>query len=477
MAQAFVPVDRDQALLLPPNIVDWLPENHLVWFVLDAVDEFDLSALYAHYRTGAQGRAAYDPKMMVALLLYAYATGVRSSRDIERRLHDDVAFRAIAVNRAIDHATICRFRRAHEDALSELFVQVVGLCVRAGMVQTTIVAIDGTKISANAAQARNYSDEKLKELAAKVLEEAEAADAKEDELYGDRRGDEIPDELVDRLKRLEWLREELAKRPAPERKNREKKINATDPESRVMKTPDGYTQGYNAQLAASEDHFIVAADLTNEAGDVAQLEPMLEQLQSNLEAVDAAPAKTIVADAGYLSASNVGLDTDAELLISPTTRGDLDAAIKDRRDPDEVGRRDHRHLYPSPTYERRCEVIEAYVAKQITAKEAATALFAKIATIYFWAWQLRHSGRVAPMRNHRPPPVPTAKDIMLERLADPEARDRYKKRSQTVEPVIGHIKELRGLRRFLHRGLAACRCELRMMATAQNLRRKWAVAT
>lgn len=476
MALAFVPVERDQALLLRPDIRDWLPKNHLVWFVLDAVDEFDLSAFYARYRTGAQGRAAYDPRMMVALLLYAYATGIRSSRDIERRLHEDIAFRAIAVNRVVDHATICCFRRTHEDALSELFVQVVGLCVKAGMVRTMIVAIDGTKISANAAQARNYTDDQLKKLAAKVLEEAEAADTAEDELYGDGRGDEIPDELVDRSTRLEWLRQELAKRPEP-RSGKDKKINATDPESRVMKTPDGYTQGYNAQLAASEDYVIVAADLTDETGDVAQLKPMIEQTESNLKEAGVGPAQTIVADAGYLSAGNAGLDTGAELLISPTTRRDLDDAIKDRGDTDPVADVKKRPRYPRRhTNERRLEVIEAYIAKLITAEEAASELFARIERIYIWAWQLRHRGYLDPVRNDRPPPSLSARDVMLERLADPEARDRYKKRGQIIEAVIGHIKELRGMRRFTHRGLAACRCELRMMAAAQNLRRNWTVA-
>lgn len=475
MAHAFVPVERDQALLLPPDLRDWLPPDHPAWFVLDAVEQLDPSGFYAHYRTGAQGRAAYDPKMLVAVLLYAYATGVRSSRDIERHLQEDVAFRVIAANTRIDHATICRFRRAHEEALSALFVQVVGLCVGAGMVKTTIVAIDGTKIEANASQTRNVTEDQLQKLAGKVFAEAEALDAEEDRLYGDRRGDEIPEHLVDRASRIEWLREQLADRPPPARGG-EKRINTTDPDSRVMKTPTGYTQGYNAQVAVAEDHVIIAADLTDEPTDVCQLAPMIEQAESNLRAAAADDIGSVVADAGYFSAHNVGLDVEPEVLIAPIAGGRLDEAIVNRPpipDPDQAA---HHVARQQRNDARRHQIMVAYVAQQITPSEAASALSAPVASIYFWAWHLRRFGSVPSVKATKRPRGPALRTLMLDRLADPVAYTTYKRRAQIVEPVLGQLKEIRGLRRFLHRGKSACRCELRMMAAATNLRRLWTSA-
>jgi transposase len=471
MAHGFVPVRRNQALLLPPDLREWLTPDHLAWFVLDAVEQLDLATIYDRYRTGAQGRAAYDPKMMVALLLYAYAAGVRSSREIERRLTEDIAFRVIAANRSVDHATICRFRRDHEDALSELFVEIVGLCVAAGMVKTTVVAIDGTKVAANASSDRNVDQDQLRQLAARVFEEAEAIDAEEDRRYGDRRGDEIPEHLRDRAERIEWMRRQLADRNPTTRSGDAQKINTTDPDSRVMKTPTGYLQGYNVQLAVSDDHVIIAADLTTDAADVAQLKPMIEQAKDNLEQVEGDDIATIVADAGYLSRHNVELATGSELLIAPTSKHRLDDAIENCPD---VGK--HSSAWGGtrlrPDDVRRRAVLEAYINGQATAREAATALFTTRWTVYHWAWQLRKFERLPAARVVLPKPAPV-RAVMLERLGAPPARAAYARRSELVEPVIGQLKELRGLRRFLHRGKSACRCELRMVGAAHNLRRLW----
>src|SRR3954471_8105935 len=204
MAQNFIACDREQELLLPPSVRDWLPEEHLAWFVLDAVAEMDLAAFYAGYRDDGWGRAAHDPAMMVALFVYAYATGVRSSRAIERRCEADVAFRVITANHAPDHATIARFRARHENAISDLFGEVLALCARAGLVNVGVVAVDGTKIAAAATHhaTRTYAD-----IALEILEEAAAADAAEDELYGDARGDELPPTLRTAGDRRRWLRE------------------------------------------------------------------------------------------------------------------------------------------------------------------------------------------------------------------------------------------------------------------------------
>src|SRR3954454_20399675 len=204
MPQNFLACDREQELLLPPSLREWLPAEHLAWFVIDAVAEFDLSAFYASYRLDGWGRAAHDPSMMVALLVYAYAVGERSSRRIERRCADDVAFRVIAANQVPDHATIARFRVRHERALGDLFGQVLELCAEAGLVRVGLVAVDGTKLHANASEraTRDYH-----QIAREILEQAAEIDALEDEKFGERRGDELPPALATRAGRRQWLRD------------------------------------------------------------------------------------------------------------------------------------------------------------------------------------------------------------------------------------------------------------------------------
>jgi transposase len=204
MAQNFIACDREQELLLPPSLREWLPEDHLAWFVLDAVAEMDLAGFFAAYRADGHGRAAHDPAMMVALLLYAYAVGERSSRAVERRCLEDIAFRVITANQAPDHATVARFRVRHQEALAGLFGQVLALCARAGAIQVGVVAVDGTKVRANAADRQNRSYE---QLAREILQEADEVDAAEDAQFGQARGDELPPELADRNTRRERLRE------------------------------------------------------------------------------------------------------------------------------------------------------------------------------------------------------------------------------------------------------------------------------
>jgi transposase len=192
MAQNFIECDREQLLLMSPSLREWLPEDHLAWFVIDAVEDMDLSAFYARYRQDGWGRAVYDPAMMVAIVLYAYAKVQRSSRGIERACVEDVAYRVIASNHAPDHVTINRFRAEHSDALAGLFGSVLTLCARAGMVKVGKIAVDGTKVHANASRDANAD---YKRIAREILEEAAAVDAAEDELYGEKRGDELPEHL------------------------------------------------------------------------------------------------------------------------------------------------------------------------------------------------------------------------------------------------------------------------------------------
>ena len=190
MAQRFVACDREQPFLLPPDVREWLPEGHLAWFVIDAVEEIDLDAFYVAYRQDGRSRPAYDPAMMVALLLYAYSRGIRSSRVIERACEEDVAFRVLAAQQRPDHATIARFIARHQDAIAGLFGEVLSLCAKQGLVTVGVIAVDGTKLPGNASRNANVDYE---QLAREILEEAQAVDAAEDELYGDARGDELPE--------------------------------------------------------------------------------------------------------------------------------------------------------------------------------------------------------------------------------------------------------------------------------------------
>src|SRR4051794_14950367 len=360
MAQNFLPCDRDQAFLLPPSPREWLPEDHLAWFVIEAVAAFELCPFYADYRSDGHGRPAHDPQMMVALLLYAYALGTRSSRMIERHLIDAVAFRVIAAGQAPDHATIARFRARHEQALCGLFSDVLALCQKAGLVRSGTLALDSTKLYANASDQANMNYE---QVAREILDEAAATDAAEDERYGERRGDEMPEGLRTWRERRDWLRKarrelesEQAERPQPgnsrverlaeaERRLAEQHalerhaiaaeqaatakrlaehrargqqpkgrrrlhplavpdqpaghINVTDPDSRLVKTTRGFIQGYSAQAAATEDQIIVMADVTVGGPDQGKLAPLAERTLAELERVGAEPPAVLLADAGY----------------------------------------------------------------------------------------------------------------------------------------------------------------------------------
>ena len=484
MPKNFIPCDRSQQMLMPPDMRQWLPADHLVWFVIDSVSEMDLSSFYAKHRDDGWGRAAYDPAMMVTLLLYAYAIGVRSAREIERRCADDVAFRVITANRIVDHATICRFRTRHRDALSGLFVSVLGLCADADMVRPEVVAIDGTKIAANASGARNVTREQLEEFARRVFDEAERIDAQEDELYGDRRGDEMPEHLRDPTRRLDWIRRRLAEREAvneqrPQAHKRVPRVNTTDPDSASQRTPQGYEQGYNGQLAVTKDQVIVAADLVTDNRDVAQLVPMITQVKDNLNATTDEAIGTVVADAGYFSDDNTSLDLDVELLVAPVATSNLNDAVTTRKepievDPDALRRWEIERDLAARRAARRAEVMDAYAAKQVTGAEAAAALGISIQHVTWLRWHHKKFGRLPGAAPVSPPPGgPDAKQVMLRRFAEPGAIETYALRARTVEPVIGQIKEARRMRRLLHRGRAACRCEWRMMAAAHNLRKLW----
>ena len=337
MAYHLVPWDREQGYLMPPSIQEWLPEGDLAWFILDVVEQMDLKEFYGVYREDGWGAAAYDPGMMVGILLFAYCQGVRSSRRIAWALERDIGFRVVAANQQPDFRTICRFRAERAEALERLLVQVLRLCREAGLVKLGVVALDGTKVAANAALAANRSYATIEEEVRRMLKEAKRVDAEEDLLFGpDGRGDELPQELGRRGERLSRLgeakarleeesaraaqaaQEHLVQRQAEEavkgqkkrgRKPRvvepmppgEVKANVTDPDSRVMKTRQGYVQGYNVQAVVSEDQVILAVGVTQEANDVHQLLPMLERTNQNLAAAGIAERPGVgLVDAGVL---------------------------------------------------------------------------------------------------------------------------------------------------------------------------------
>ncbi len=229
MAYNFLLCDRNQAYLLPPSLADWLPEGHLAWFVLDAVEQIDLQPFYKKYRTDGVGNSAFNPSMMVSLLLYAYCTGERSSRRIERSCQTDVAYKVVTANQSPDHTTISRFRKDNESHLKSLFLEVLRLCGEAGLVKLGKVSLDGTKIKANASLAANRTLKHLEAEVEKMLSEAAAKDAEEDKTFGpDKRGDELPEDLRDRnsrLNRLKACKERLEREKAQARQAQQEKID------------------------------------------------------------------------------------------------------------------------------------------------------------------------------------------------------------------------------------------------------------
>jgi len=445
MSYNLIECNREQMYLMPVSLEEWLPEGHLAWFTLDAVEAIDLSKFYLKYRADGWGRAAYEPQMMVSLLLYAYCLGMRSSRQIERACEVDIAFRVITANQKPDYSTICRFRSQNEEELGMLFTQVLRLCAEAGLVKAGVVALDGTKVKADASLSANRTQEHIEAEVRKMLAEARERDEEEDRLFGkDSRGDEIPEELKDRRTRLARLKEcqerlaqekdekvqcqaertkkrqveeeamghkkrgrkpnEVAKVMQAEAKT---KANVTDPDSRIMKTRAGYIQGYNAQAVVDRGQIILAADVTQEPNDVHQLHPMTEKAQQELQAVGIEEGiKRELADAGYWSEDNI-------VNSSPTDPDFLIATTKD--------------------------------------------------------WKQRKALREQGAPRGRIPEQLSVQYRMERKLLTKGGRALYKLRSQMVEPVFGQIKSARGCDTFMRRGLGAAQSEWRLICATHNL--------
>lgn len=438
MGQRFITADREQVFLMPPSVREWLPADHLAWFVLDAVEQFELDAFYAGYRADGHGRPAFDPALMVALTLYAYCVGVRSSRGIERRCREDVAFRVIAGNLAPDHATIARFLVRHQDALAGLFGQVLAMCARAGLARAGTIAVDSTKIAANASGMANMDYERI---AREIIREGIATDRAEDELYGQARGDELPPELADpktRRQRLRAAKAELEREWAAERAEREAmlerraehqsrtgrnptgrppksrdlsgpppgQLNLTDLHSRPQRTARGFIQGYNAHAVATQDQIVIAAQLTNRSSDGGMLAPMIQAARAQLAAAESAETPTTaLADAGYWSTREIQALTATGMTV----------------------------LVPPDGQSR--------------------------------------SG--PPARNTRGPLAAQ----MRQQLTTGPGRERYKLRQQIIEPIFGDTKFNRRIDRFRRRGLAACQAEWQLITATGNLLKLYRAST
>src|SRR6266853_2524961 len=317
----------EQELLLPPSLREWLPENHLVYFVSDVVDQLDLSAIHAVYEKEKRGQPPYDQRLMTKLLVYGYCTGVFGSRRIQKRLREDIPFRVLAARNEPDFRTISDFRKIHIATLENLFEQVLAMALECGAIQLGRVSLDGTKLKANASKHKAMSygrmkekQQQLKEEVKQLLEQAEAADQQEDGQYGSKRGDELPEELQRRETRLAKIKEAQkvveqrardkateegksaaeAKRAKPEDKDQ---YNFTDPESRILKGADGFVQGYNAQAAVEPTLLlIVGQSVTEAANDKQQLMPMVEIIEQQ----SGQRPQAILADSGYCSEENLG---------------------------------------------------------------------------------------------------------------------------------------------------------------------------
>jgi transposase len=417
----FRPYEPDQMLLLPPSLSDWLPENHLARFVSDLVDTLDLSAIEDTYAE-ERGYPPYHPCMMVKVLLYAYCTGTYSARRIAEKLRDSVAFRYLAAGNQPDFRTISDFRKEHEEALSGLFEQVLKVCQTSGLVRLGRVALDGTKIKANASKHKAMSygrmvekEKTLRKEIQTILRRAEAADSEEDRLHGsDHPGEELPAELARRETRLKKIREAKAALEAEARDEAEAKgkdpetakpptsaqRSFTDPESRIQKTPDGFIQGYNAQVAVDDlFQIIVAQHVTAASPDVQQLQPSVASIERTLEC----RPQAIVADAGYFSEANI-------------------RALEKKK-------------------------IEPFINPR---KE-------------------KHGGPTVNSPRGRPPGNLTLRQRMARKLLTASGRKTYSRRKVVVEPVLGQIKQARGFRQFLRRGLQRVGHEWALVCTAHNL--------
>jgi transposase len=442
MGRGFIAGDRNQLFLLPPSVDKWVPVNHVVRFIWEIVKQMNLRAFYFSY--GTQGRPPYDPAMMLTVLIYAYCQGRRSSRKISKACEEQLPYRWLTGNTVPDHCAISRFRSRHEKLMKTVFCEILSVCAEAGLVRVGDVYLDGTKIKGNASLSANRTFDQLNKEIEQMLEEAKSVDEEEDRRLGPtRRGDELPKDMEDPVSRLARLKEAKArleakanaereeqekklrdreeeekqagrKKPGPKPKEpedgvqRDRKANATDPDSRIMKTRQGYVQGYNGQAVVSKEQIIVGADVTQEENDLYQLEPMIHQTKESLDGAGIEKGiDTCTADTGYW-------------------RDDL------------------------PVESIEAEGMKLLIAVQKDSKQREQCL------------DEEHSyGRI--------PADASSRERMGRRLKTKWGKAKYKLRSQTVEPVFGQIKATMGINGFMRRGIDAVKSEWKLICSCHNL--------
>jgi transposase len=424
----------EQELLLPPSLREWLPENHLVYFVSDVVDQLDLSAIHAVYEKEERGQPPYDPSLRTKLLVYGYCIGVFSSRRIQKRLQEDIPFKVLGAGNEPDFRTLSDFRKIHIATLQSLFEQVLAMALECGAIKLGRVSLDGTKLKANASKhkAMSYGRMKEKQLQLKeevkqLLEQAEAADEAEDRQYGSKRGDELPEELQRRETRLAKIKQAKkvlqqrardkateegkgaaeVKQAKPEDKDQ---YNFTDPESRIMKGADGFVQGYNAQAAVEPTLLLIVGQKVTEANnDKQQLIPMVELIEQQ----SGQRPEAILADNGYCSEENL------------------------------------EHLESAARPERK---IEGFIA---TGKQ-------------------KHGEHRLPAKRGPLPQGATRVDRMKRKLQTKVGKAVYAARKCVVEPVFGQMKQARGFRQFLLRGKDKVKGEWALLCLTHNILRFYA---
>ena len=502
MAPNFIGCDREQAFLMPPSLRDWVPEDHLVWTVLGAVEEMDLSDFYADYRADGHGRPAYDPRMMVALLLYAYARGNRSSRGIERECEEDVAYRVICANRVPDHSTIAEFRVRHEAALAELFTSVLSLCRRAGLVRVGVVAIDGTKVQANASRTANRSYE---QIAREILAEAAETDRREDELYGEARGDELPEHLRTRAGRraaLRQAREELA------RERERGRPDAGDSGGSGVKIeldPARFvTRAHGRRAWLREGRRALEERRALEARPIPR--SRAERLMESARRLEEERVVEHQANAAYEAWRRRGVAADGTRRMAPGTTKpyrppQLPAGTINTTDPDSrlvktVGQKavqgynaqaavnEHQILVAaevtveSPDFGHLEPMVDA--AERELERAGAESPEVVIADAGYWHKRQMENvvSRGIPVlippdsglrTSARPGWDGGLYAFMRRVLSTDHAKALYRKRHATIEPVFGQMKFNRRLDRFLRRGRSAVRSEWRLFGASHNL--------
>ena len=481
-------MDRDQQYLLPPDVREWLPAGHPALFLVELVESLDLSAFVARSNTTRdRGRPAYHPQVMVAIALYASMTATMSSRRIERALATDVGFRVVAANERPDHVTICRFIVRHSDLLEELFAQVVWLAGQAGLIDVTLIAVDGTKMPGDASPSRSRTLSQLRERFAGWADDLEANDAAEDAATADDAdGGPIP-EMFERATMRQWIEQRLRERADdPD----EAKMNVTDPDSALLpRSGGGWVQGYNAQAAATAGGIVVAADVCATPADSTMLVAMVTHIGDAVIAATGEDAGVVVADAGYWTTAGIAtIDADDELpdVLVATGQRLPDEAPAPLAEPDQTAH-DQAAAQIDAAYNtersRRIEVIAQVVNGDLTGRAAAKQL--DLSEIHVSAikqkW-IKGAGETAvpgptnlarSRRRRRTPRGPTAaaraRHDMDRRLTRPSGRSLYRQRQAIIEPVFGDIKTNRRITRFLRRGNDLVRAEWHWILTGHNL--------